>query len=63
MEMRSYYPGQIAISLVLLLAGVLLVMDRFDIIQVTQLWNLWPVMLIAVGLEQIFLWATSRDDN
>jgi hypothetical protein len=42
---------------------VLLVMDRLDIIQVTQLWNLWPVMLIAAGLEQIFLWATSRDDS
>jgi hypothetical protein len=48
----------------LILAGVLLVMSRFDIIQVAQYRDLWPVALIAAGLEQLYLWATSsRDDQ
>jgi hypothetical protein len=37
------------------------VMSRFDIIQVARYQNLWPVTLIAAGLEQLYLWA--RDDR
>jgi Domain of unknown function (DUF5668) len=58
--MRLYYPGQIAIPLILILAGTLLVMGRFDIIQVTQYRDFWPVALIAAGLEELYLWAISR---
>ena len=60
--MRLFYPGQILVPLMLILAGTLLVMGRFDIIQVARFWDLWPVMLIAAGLEELYLWATSRDD-
>ena len=61
--MRLFYPGQIALPLMLILAGTLLVMSRFDIIQVAQYRDLWPVALIAAGLEQLYLWATSGDDQ
>ena len=59
--MRLFYPGQIVVPLMLILTGVLLVMNRFDIIQVARYQNLWPVTLIAAGLEQLYLWA--RDDQ
>ncbi len=61
--MRLFYPGQIALPMMLILAGALLVMSRFDIIQVARYWDLWPVALIAAGLEELYLWATSHRDD
>jgi hypothetical protein len=49
--------------MMLILAGALLVMSRFDIIQVARYWDLWPVALIAAGLEELYLWATSHRDD
>ena len=37
-------------------------MSRFDIIHVARYWDLWPMLLIAAGLEELYLWATSGDD-
>lgn len=62
-QMRLFYPGQIALPLMLVLAGALFLMGRFDIIQIARYWDLWPVTLIAAGLEELYLWATSRDDR
>jgi len=61
--MRLFYPGQIAIPLMLILGGALLLMGRFDIIQFAQYKELWPVALIAAGLEELYLWAGSRGDD
>jgi Domain of unknown function (DUF5668) len=57
--MRLFYPGQAAIPLILLLASVIFLMTRFDIIQFAPYWRLWPVALIAAGLEELYLWAYS----
>jgi hypothetical protein len=54
-------PGSVAIPLCLILAGALLAMDRFDIIHVSHIWNLWPVMLIASGMEKLYLWTITQD--
>ena len=59
--MRLFYPGQIVVPMMLILTGALLVMSRSDITQVAWYQNLWPVTLIAAGLEQLYLWA--RDDR
>jgi hypothetical protein len=59
--MRLFYPGQIVVPLMLILTGVFLMMTRLDIIQVARYQDLWPVTLIAAGLEQLYLWA--RDDR
>ena len=61
--MRLFYPGQIAVPLILVLAGTLFIASRFDIIQIARYWNLWPVALIGAGLEELYLWATSREDR
>jgi Domain of unknown function (DUF5668) len=53
-------PGSVAIPLCLILAGGLLAMDRFGIIQVNHIWNLWPVMLIASGMEKLYLWTITQ---
>jgi hypothetical protein len=57
--MRFFYPGQMALPLMLLLAGIALMMDRLDVIHVAGIWNLWPIALIAAGLEELYLWAKS----
>lgn len=61
--MRAFLPGQIALPLILILSGMLLVLSRFDIVQVARYWDLWPVTLIAAGLEELYLWASSGDDK
>jgi hypothetical protein len=59
--MRLFYPGQIALPLMLILSGALFLMSRLDIIQVARYWDLWPVGLIAAGLEELYLWASNGD--
>jgi len=56
--MKVFYPGQVALPLMFLLAEALFLMSRFDIVRVG-----WPVALIAAGLEELFLWATRRGDD
>lgn len=48
--------GSVAVPLCLILGGVLLAMDRFGVLQVHNIWNLWPVILIAAGMEKLYLW-------
>lgn len=61
--MRLFYPGQIALPLILVLAGALFLMGRMDVIHLTGYWNLWPVALIAAGLEELYLWSASGEDR
>jgi len=56
--MRLFAAGQIILPLMLVLAGTLLMMDRMDVIRVDSLAQLWPVTLIAAGLEELYRWAT-----
>jgi hypothetical protein len=58
----SSQPGHMILPLILILAGTVLAMSRFDIIHVARYWDLWPMLLIAAGLEELYLWATSGDD-
>ena len=56
-------PGHMILPLILILSGTVLAMSRLDIIHVARYWDLWPVLLIAAGLEELYLWATSGDDR
>jgi hypothetical protein len=57
--MRLFYPGQTAIPLMLVLFSAVFMLTQFDIIQFAPYWRLWPVTLIAAGLEELYLWAFS----
>lgn len=61
--MRIYYPGVLMIPVILLLLSILSVMSSFGIIQVARVWTFWPVTLIATGLEELYLWATSTTNR
>jgi hypothetical protein len=49
-------PGSVAIPLCLILAGAILALNRFGLIHIHNLWSLWPVILIASGMEKLYLW-------
>jgi hypothetical protein len=49
------------IPLMLLLMIAVGMLDRFGIIQFARVWSFWPVTLIATGLEELYLWATTKD--
>jgi hypothetical protein len=38
-------------------------MSRFDILQIARYSDLWPVILIGAGIEELYLWATSGDNQ
>jgi hypothetical protein len=55
--------GSVAFPLFLILTGILLAMDRAGIIQVNHIWRLWPVILIAAGMEKLYLWSIAPGNN
>lgn len=56
--MRLSTFAQIALPLLLVVSGGLLMMDRMDLVRIDSLIRLWPVTLIAVGLEDLYRWST-----
>lgn len=58
--MKIYYPGVMMIPVMLLLLSLLSVMSSFGIIQIARVWSFWPVTLIATGMEELYLWATTK---
>jgi hypothetical protein len=51
------------VPLVLLAIALLSLTSGFGIVQVARLWSLWPVTLIATGMEEIYLWSISKKDR
>jgi len=54
--MRLFYPGQLVLPLMFILAEGLFLMSRFDLVRVG-----WPVVLIAAGLEELYLWTRVKE--
>lgn len=46
-------PGGLAVPLFCIAAGVLLLMNNFGILWLERIWDLWPVALLAAGVEQL----------
>jgi hypothetical protein len=45
--------GQLGIGIFLLLAGIALLLDKFDILSVGPAWHFWPIIIIAIGLGHL----------
>ncbi len=43
------------LPLLLVLTGSLLLMDRLDVVHISHLAQLWPVILIAIGLQELYI--------
>ena len=51
----------VALSLWLILAGALLLLSHNAVIHPAGIRNLWPLVLIAAGLEELYLWASTGE--
>lgn len=48
--------GQLVLGAIVLLAGVVLLLDRLDVLQAGSVWSVfWPLLVIAVGLASLAL--------
>jgi hypothetical protein len=50
-KQRMY--GQLGVGIFLLLAGVALMLDKFDILNTGSVWHYWPIIIIAIGIGRI----------
>jgi hypothetical protein len=59
--MRTYYPGVLMIPVLLILMAAVGLLNSLGIIHFAGVWNFWPVTLIATGLEELYLWAATKE--
>jgi hypothetical protein len=57
--LRAIQNLEITLPLLMVLTGTLLMMDRFDMIRISHLAQLWPIGLIALGLQELYVWTVS----
>ena len=58
-EMSHCHRRHIALPLFLILAGTLFLLGQAHVIPVVHFRNVWPLILIAIGLDQLYAWASS----
>jgi hypothetical protein len=56
-------PTNLLLPLIFILTGTLLVMGQLNVIHITRYQQLWPVTIIAAGIEELYRWATSGNDR
>ena len=45
--------GHLGVGIFLLIAGIALMFDNFDIFYIGSVWHCWPIIIIAVGLGKM----------
>ncbi len=58
-KMRLIHPSRLLLPLTFILTGTFLVLGQFHLIQTSPYQQLWPVTIIAAGLEELYRWARS----
>jgi hypothetical protein len=54
MEYEKRHPySHIGVGVFLLIVGVALLLDNFDILNARPIWHYWPVILIVIGLGRL----------
>jgi hypothetical protein len=48
---HSYH--HIGVGIFLLIAGIVLMLDKFDIFYVDHVWHYWPIIILAIGLGKL----------
>ena len=51
-DQRHSY-GHLGVGLFLLVAGIALMLDKFDIFNAGPVWHYWPIIIIAIGLGKL----------
>jgi hypothetical protein len=63
---KRYSIGQIGVGIFLLLVGVVLLLDKIDILNINildnvSIWRLWPVIFMAIGISQLLNASSPRE--
>lgn len=54
MEQRVRFESQLIVGIILAAAGLLMLLDNFDVLDVGPVWKFWPLIVVALGLSKIF---------
>jgi hypothetical protein len=52
-DQKRHLYGQLGVGIFLLVAGIALMLDKFNIISDVHVWHYWPLIIIAVGLGKL----------
>ncbi len=52
-QRRRHSYGHLSVGFFLLVAGVLLLLDNFDIFYTNHVWHYWPIIILVVGLGKL----------
>jgi hypothetical protein len=50
---KRHAHSQLGVGIFLLIAGVALLLENFNILSVGPVWRFWPVIIIAIGLGRL----------
>jgi predicted tellurium resistance membrane protein TerC len=50
---KRHSHSQLGIGIFLLIVGVALLLENFDILSVGSVWRFWPIIIIAIGLGRL----------
>ena len=59
-EMCHRHRRHIAIPLFLILTGTLFLLGQAGVVHTVHFGSVWPLMLIALGLDQLYGWTSFR---
>jgi len=58
---KRHSHSQLGIGIFLLIVGVALLLDNFDVLRVGSVWRFWPVIPIIIGLGRLLEAQTERE--
>jgi hypothetical protein len=47
-------------GVILVIAGVVFLLDRMDVIYIGRIWQWWPLVLVGMGLFKMVLWHSAE---
>lgn len=61
-ELKAKIPGSLGFGIFLILVGIFFLIDRFVTIDLTFLWDWWPLLVIGFGGWQVFSYYKVKQD-
>lgn len=48
-------------GLVLIVVGVVVLLDRFDVLDIQEIWHYWPLLLVVAGINQTIGYPSAKE--
>jgi hypothetical protein len=64
MENEKHFSyGQLGVGIFLLVAGIALLLNNFDILNNAPVWKFWPIIFIAIGIGRLLDARSTRENQ